>query len=196
MRNISQVLCGAVLQTWIVGASLEFRLPHVLLLLRFLMFFLSSSKHHRKVPQTISDWFLTRPLQFTIEYHPVLRRYAALVTGKVKVVRVHAMKAYRGSGGIAPVILKLGSRCWWIVNIIPQPRPLHLRERTPGTHWMGRWVCRRVGLNVSKKRKISCPHRDSTPALSVRNLVIYTEYAVPRPTELLTPCLNIFRINK
>jgi len=39
------------------------------------------------------------------------------------------MTAYRGSGGIAPLILKLGARWRWVVNFTP--RPLHDLERTP-----------------------------------------------------------------
>ena len=39
------------------------------------------------------------------------------------------MKAYRGSTGIAPLILNLGTRCRWVVNFTP--RPLYSREITP-----------------------------------------------------------------
>jgi hypothetical protein len=37
------------------------------------------------------------------------------------VVPVHAMKAYRGRSGIAPVILNLGAKWRWVVNITPRP---------------------------------------------------------------------------
>jgi hypothetical protein len=39
---------------------------------------------------------------------------------------LHAMKAYRRSRGIAPLILKLVATCRWVVNITP--RPLHIRK--------------------------------------------------------------------
>jgi len=40
---------------------------------------------------------------------------------KGKVVPVHAMKIYRRSRGIAPLILNLGTRLRWVVNFTPQP---------------------------------------------------------------------------
>jgi hypothetical protein len=36
------------------------------------------------------------------------------------------------------------------------------RERTPGTHWIGGWVCPRAGLNAVKRR-IFCPCWESNP---------------------------------
>jgi hypothetical protein len=48
------------------------------------------------------------------------------------------MKTYRGSGGIAPRILDLGTRWRWVVSFTPQP--LYPGERFPGTHWIGGWV--------------------------------------------------------
>jgi hypothetical protein len=48
---------------------------------------------------------------------------------KGKVFPVHAMRVYRGSRGIAPTILNLGTRWRWVVNFTP--RPLYSWERTP-----------------------------------------------------------------
>ena len=48
---------------------------------------------------------------------------------KCKVIAVHAMKARRGSGDIALLILNLGARRRSVVNITP--RPLYPREITP-----------------------------------------------------------------
>jgi hypothetical protein len=50
---------------------------------------------------------------------------------------VHIKKTWV-SGGIPPRILKLGTRCRWVVGLVL--RQLYLRERTPGAHWIGRWV--------------------------------------------------------
>jgi hypothetical protein len=44
-------------------------------------------------------------------------------------VALQAMKVYRGRRRIAPLILKLGTRWWWVVNFTP--RPLYPRERKP-----------------------------------------------------------------
>lgn len=40
---------------------------------------------------------------------------------KGKVVPVNAMKAYKWSGGIAPLILSFGSRWKWMVSLMLQP---------------------------------------------------------------------------
>jgi hypothetical protein len=39
------------------------------------------------------------------------------------------MKAQKGSGGVALLILNLGASCTWVVNATLLP--LYLRERTP-----------------------------------------------------------------
>jgi hypothetical protein len=50
-----------------------------------------------------------------------------VLKGKGKIIPVlfstehHAMKAYWRSGGISPLILNLGTRCWWVVSFTPQP---------------------------------------------------------------------------
>jgi hypothetical protein len=72
---------------------------------------------------------------------------SCLTEGKVKVVPVHAMKAYRGSRGTAPHIL----------NLRRDLRP----EKNPGAHWIGGWVGSRAGLDVMEIRKISCLCGDS-----------------------------------
>ena len=46
-----------------------------------------------------------------------------------KVEPVHAVKAYSGSRGIAPLILNLGPRWRTMINVTP--RPLYPLERTP-----------------------------------------------------------------
>jgi hypothetical protein len=39
-------------------------------------------------------------------------------TLKGKVLPVHGMKAYRGNGGIVPLILNLGTQCRWVVSFM------------------------------------------------------------------------------
>jgi hypothetical protein len=48
---------------------------------------------------------------------------------KNNVFYAHAIKAYTGSRGIAPLILNLYTIWWWVVNFTL--RPLYSRERTP-----------------------------------------------------------------
>ena len=55
------------------------------------------------------------------------------------------MKAYRGSEGIAPLILNLGTRWRWVFGFV-------LRQN-PGTHWAGGWVGPIAGLGVFDKSK-------------------------------------------
>ena len=51
-----------------------------------------------------------------------------------------------------------------VVNFIR--RPLYHRGNNPGTYCTRGWVDPRVGLDASKKRKISCPYRVSNPGSS------------------------------
>ena len=55
--------------------------------------------------------------------------YNFIYTWKCKFVLVNAMKANRGSRGIAPLFLNLGTRRRWVVNLTYQP--LYPRERIP-----------------------------------------------------------------
>jgi hypothetical protein len=59
------------------------------------------------------------------------------------------MKAYWGSGGIAPCFLDLGGEC-----LVSRPGHFTPRERAPGTHWIGDWLGRRAGLDAVMKIKI------------------------------------------
>jgi hypothetical protein len=78
--------------------------------------------------------------------------------------KLHAMKTYWGSGGIALRILDLATRWRWMVSFTP--RPLYPRERAPGTHWIRGWVGLRAGLNAMVCRKIPSPCPDSNPQSS------------------------------
>jgi hypothetical protein len=63
------------------------------------------------------------------------------------------MKAYWGSGGVAPRILGIGTRWRWVVSCTP--RPLYPRERAPGTRWIGGWVGLRAGVEYGGGEKNS-----------------------------------------
>ena len=61
------------------------------------------------------------------QYFFFFRNQADHRKGKGKVVHVHAMKAYRKSGGVAPRILNLGVIWGWVIKITL--RPLCFQER-------------------------------------------------------------------
>ena len=86
---------------------------------------------------------------------------------KSTLVPLHTMKPYRGNGGLAPLILNLGTRWRWAVNCTPRPlyprpwssglgekNPLFTRDRTPNrpAHYLDNLIRRfiwRRGLRAS-----------------------------------------------
>jgi hypothetical protein len=51
---------------------------------------------------------------------------------------------------------------------------------TPGTHWLGGWVCLRAGLDAGAGRKILCPCRGSNPDRPARSQdTILPELPIP-----------------
>jgi hypothetical protein len=100
-----------------------------------------------------------------------------LLKGKGEVVPVlfstehHAMKAYWGSGGIAPRILTtaLDGGVW------SASRPGHFTPKkiSPSTPWIGGWVGPRVGLDAVVKRKFSAPAGTRIPDHPARSPALY-----------------------
>jgi hypothetical protein len=87
------------------------------------------------------------------------------------------MKAYWGSGSIAPLIL-------WPRQYMEVSGQLHApaslpQERAPGTHWIGGWVDPRAVLDAVVKSKIPSPHRESNPRTPIVQPVAqrYTDWA-------------------
>jgi hypothetical protein len=78
------------------------------------------------------------------------------------VVPLHVMKALGGKGGIAPLILELGTRRGeWSAS---RPgRALPPGKGPPGTHSTGGWVGPRAGLDTEDRGKTfaSAGHRTS-----------------------------------
>jgi hypothetical protein len=69
------------------------------------------------------------------------------------------MKAYWGSGGIAPRILTSAlDGVEWSAS---RPDRFAPRERAHGTYWLGGWMGPGAGLDTVVKRKIPSPCRDS-----------------------------------
>jgi hypothetical protein len=73
----------------------------------------------------------------------------------VLVTEHQAMKAYCGSGGIAPRILDGGE---WSAS---RPCSFTPRDRALGIHWIGGLVGPRASLEAVMKRKFLIPCRDS-----------------------------------
>jgi hypothetical protein len=102
------------------------------------------------------------------------------------------MKAYWGSGGIAPLIL-------WPRHQIDVSGQLHApghftpRERAPGTHWIGGWVGPRAVLEAVVKRRIPSPRRESNPRTPIVQLVAqrYTDWAIIRSILKLSSNLRL-----
>jgi len=78
------------------------------------------------------------------------------------------------SGGIAPRILRLGTRWKWVVGFTP--RPLYSGKRAPAIQRIRGWVCPRVDLEaMAKKKRIPTPCRELNPS---RNLILCREKQV------------------
>jgi hypothetical protein len=60
---------------------------------------------------------------------------------KCKTVHIQVMKIYRGSGGVAALILNL--RTGWMQMVSPTTRPLYLCEEILGTYWIERYLLSR-----------------------------------------------------
>jgi hypothetical protein len=71
------------------------------------------------------------------------------------------MEVFWRSGGIA-LSSALGGGEW----SASRPDRFTLKERTPGTHWIGGWVGPRAGLDTEVRRKIPSPYRDWNPRSS------------------------------
>jgi hypothetical protein len=69
--------------------------------------------------------------------------------------KISTYKRVKGSGGIAPLMFNLGTRCKWVASLtLP---PLCARKRAPSTHWIGGWTDPEDGLNVSRRDKSLAP---------------------------------------
>jgi hypothetical protein len=89
------------------------------------------------------------------------------------------MKAYRESGGIAPLI-RLTSALDGGEWSASRPCRFTPRESAPGTHWIGGSVGPRAILDAVVKRKISSPCQESNPRTpSVQPVAKrYTDWAI------------------
>ena len=91
----------------------------------------------------------------------LLRINALLTNPKVKsnVLPAQVMQVYWGSRSTAAPTLNLCTIWRWVVNLTPWQ--IYPPRKNPGTHSIRSWVGPRAGLDVLRKRKISCLYRDS-----------------------------------
>jgi hypothetical protein len=98
-----------------------------------------SSTHSLTSALDGGEWSASRPGRFIPRERAPGTRWIGgsyvecIIKVKVKfslcLTKHHAMKTYWGSGGIAPLILDLGTRWRWEVNCMP--RPLHPQGKSP-----------------------------------------------------------------
>jgi len=86
------------------------------------------------------------------------------------------MKSYRGSGGLAPLVLNLVTSWGCVVGLTP--RALCHRERTPYALNRG-WFFPRTDMNILDKRKTCCLHRNSNSGPPNLQPCRYNYYAIP-----------------
>jgi hypothetical protein len=93
------------------------------------------------MPTSLIKWFANNELEKicwkaeVIQFGELSHHFPGVAKEKGKVFAVQIMNAYRGSTGIAPLILNLGTRWKWVVNFTPQP--FYPKERTPIEHEAG-----------------------------------------------------------
>ena len=78
--------------------------------------------------------------------------HQAFTKVKDQLLPFHAMFACGRSRGIAALILNLGTKWMWVVNLTPQV--LYPRGTNSGPDWTGGWVGPRTGLDVLENIKI------------------------------------------
>jgi hypothetical protein len=94
-------------------------------------------------------------------------------------VSVHTMNAYRGSGGLAALILDQQQ-----MEVSGHPHvlvTLLLGERGPCIHQMGGWLGPRTGLDILERSKIFFMCWYSNPRSSSPEPSHYTNYITPAP---------------
>ena len=101
-----------------------------------------------------------------------------------KVFAVHAIKAFRVSGGKAPLILNLGE----VSGELHAPAALP-PGRKAGAYWMECWVGARASLDVSEKNYRFLPCRNSNPGP-------FNQYPNPYTTDNTQPTFQVMEKEK
>jgi len=95
---------------------------------------------------------------------------------KGEVVPAHAITTYRGSVGVDPLFLNLGTEWKLVVSLTPQP--LSLQRKNPITHWIGGLVCP-VWLFCRRDKSLALDNTDCAVPAPLAGLVcMYISHAV------------------
>jgi len=112
----------------------------------------------------------------TMEYVIEFQKNKRISCSQIDLFR--PMNAYRGSRGIALIILNLDTkmnRRWQL-----RPPAASIQGKNPGTYWTGGWMSPRTGINVLEKTKIFCPYRDSNPGPYTRSSIAILNWCCER----------------
>jgi hypothetical protein len=105
------------------------------------------------------DLFLRSSFPFYQFSHPMI-----ICTHKGTFVLIYAIKAYKWSRGILPLIRNLS-------KFNSMPRPFYTPGNNFGTHWTGSWLGSGTGLDIFGEEKISGPRRVSNPDRPASSIV-------------------------
>jgi hypothetical protein len=155
-------------------------------------------------------WYLARDLL----HSPLQRNIAMLTTvwykGKSKAAPVQAMKIYRGNAGIAPLILKLGTRWRWVVNFTSRPlyhleiAPIPL-NRSLGGHQLPVWkfgrrktflTAARIGIPDGLARGLVTTLTTLSRLPAYCHISSHLSYFIPHSATYSAPPLNDKPLNK
>jgi hypothetical protein len=88
-----------------------------------------------------------------------------------KIFPVRAVNSYTACGFIAPSVANLAPRRRWVINCTHRQLYHHPDWNSSVTHWIGGRLGPRKGLPVVKKRKVSCPYRNSNH-VKINNVIL------------------------
>ena len=135
----------------------------------FIVVFLGPIKQMPRPYQTLRHNCSSKPFPIHYSLIPPLDNILSWVTNimtehHLKIVPVHAMKAYRGSTDITPLNFNLGTRWTWVTTFMPQPFYPWKTASVP-TEYRARWLSESVWTVLeNRKSLIVCFPLGKSPA--------------------------------